>query len=202
MSNSIREVQRFVGLDVHAETIAVAVAEKDGEVRTLGIIPNRPESVCKLLPKLGPRGSWLACYEAGPTGYTRYWQLTQAGVPCVVVAPTLVPMRISDRVKTGDSSTRAPLAIPSGVDPQFLLRYGATGLWILFVSILGLKSRNIPNLLGVVGMLATAMYWLLAASDLIGMAGILRTIVAIAGGVVAGPIWYIWVGVRLLKTSA
>jgi hypothetical protein len=45
---------RFIGLDVHAETIAVAVAESAGEVRSLGIIPNRPESVRKMIGKLGP----------------------------------------------------------------------------------------------------------------------------------------------------
>ena len=100
MSKSIAGVQRFVGLDVHAETIAVAVAEKDGGVHSLGIIPNRPESVRKLLPKLGPMGSWQACYEAGPTGYTLYWQLTRLGAPCMVVAPTLIPKKVGDRVKT------------------------------------------------------------------------------------------------------
>jgi transposase len=45
---------KFVGLDVHAETIAVAVAEQDEEVRTVGAIPNRPESIRKLVKKLGP----------------------------------------------------------------------------------------------------------------------------------------------------
>jgi len=45
---------RFIGLDVHAETIAVAVAEKDGEVRSLGIIPNRLEPIRKMIAKLGP----------------------------------------------------------------------------------------------------------------------------------------------------
>ena len=44
---------RFIGLDVHAETIAVAVAEPGGEVRSLGTIPNRPESVGRLIRKLG-----------------------------------------------------------------------------------------------------------------------------------------------------
>ena len=60
---------RFVGLDVHAETIAVAVAEPDGEVRSLGVIPNRPESLRKLVKKLGPARQLRTCYEAGPTGY-------------------------------------------------------------------------------------------------------------------------------------
>jgi len=91
---------RFIGLDVHAETIAVAVAEPHGEVRALGIIPNRAESIRRLMKKLGPAEQLRACYEAGPTGYVVYWQLTAIGVACQVVAPTLVPVKPGDRVKT------------------------------------------------------------------------------------------------------
>jgi transposase len=91
---------RFLGLDVHAETIAVAVAEQDGEVRSLGVIPNRAESVRKLIKKLSPAEHLRACYEAGPTGYVLYWQLTELSVECAVVAPTLVPVKAGDRVKT------------------------------------------------------------------------------------------------------
>ena len=91
---------RFLGLDVHADTIAVAVAEMSGEVRSVGIIPNRPEALRKLVKKLGPPESLRACYEAGPTGYVVYWQLTALNVRCDVVAPSLVPMKAGERVKT------------------------------------------------------------------------------------------------------
>ena len=91
---------RFLGLDVHAETIAVAIAEPDGEVRSLGTIANRAESVRKLVKKLGPAEHLKACYEAGPTGYVLYWELAELGVACEVIAPTLVPMKAGDRVKT------------------------------------------------------------------------------------------------------
>lgn len=91
---------RWVGLDVHAETIAVAVAEGSCEVRSLGVIPNRGESIRRLVKKLGRAGQLRVCYEAGPTGYVLYWQLTELGVKCEVVAPTLVPVKAGDRVKT------------------------------------------------------------------------------------------------------
>jgi transposase len=91
---------RFLGLDVHAETIAVAIAEPDGEVRSLETIANRAESIRKLVKKLGSVEQLKACYEAGPTGYVLYWQLAELGVACEAIAPTLVPMKAGDRVKT------------------------------------------------------------------------------------------------------
>jgi transposase len=64
------------------------------------MIPNREESVRKLVKKLGPVEQLRFCYEAGPTGYALYWQLTRMAAKCEVVAPTLVPMKAGDRVKT------------------------------------------------------------------------------------------------------
>jgi len=96
----MKEKVRFLGLDVHAETIAVAIAEPDGEVRSLGTIANRAESIRKLVRKLGSVEQLRACYEAGPTGYVLYWQLAELGVKCEVIAPTLVPKKAGDRVKT------------------------------------------------------------------------------------------------------
>jgi len=91
---------RYLGLDVHADTIAVAICEGRGEGRSLGTIPNRPEAIRKLVKRLEPVSTLRVCYEAGPTGYALYWQLTELGVKCEVVAPTLVPVKAGDRVKT------------------------------------------------------------------------------------------------------
>jgi transposase len=94
------KVTRYVGMDVHAETISVAVAEGRQVARSLGTIANRPEAIRRLLGKLGEPASLRVCYEAGPTGYVLYWQLTKMGVHCDVVAPSLVPTKSGDRVKT------------------------------------------------------------------------------------------------------
>jgi len=91
---------RHVGFDVDSERIAVAVAEASGEVRSLGMIPYTAESVRRLVKKLGPARRLRVCYEAGPHGYGLYWQLMGLGVHCDVVAPTLVPVKAGDRVKT------------------------------------------------------------------------------------------------------
>ena len=91
---------RYLGLDVHAETITAAIAEGRGRIRSLGKFPNRPEAVRKLMEKLGGGRNLKVCYEAGPTGYALYWQLTKLGVDCEVIAPSLIPKKAGDKVKT------------------------------------------------------------------------------------------------------
>jgi transposase len=93
----------FVGLDVHKDTIAVAYALEDrgAEVVSLGMIGTRQYDIDKLLRKLESKGAALAvAYEAGPCGYWLYRYLTRRGLSCMVVAPSLIPRKAGDRVKT------------------------------------------------------------------------------------------------------
>lgn len=93
----------YVGLDTSKLKISVAVAEagRGGEVRFIGDIDSEPDAVERLVAKLAKRHQQLAfCYEAGPTGYGLHRQITRLGHECAVVAPSLIPKRPGERVKT------------------------------------------------------------------------------------------------------
>jgi len=95
--------EAFVALDTSKLRNAVAIAEgaRREEVRFFGEIDNTPEATAKLVRKLAGKYRRLTfCYEAGPTGYGLYRQITVMGHPCLVVAPSLIPKRPGDRVKT------------------------------------------------------------------------------------------------------
>ncbi len=96
------EFSKYVGLDVHAETIAVSVADAGGgEPRYYGEIANRPGAVAGLVKKFSEPGQRLSfCHEAGPCGYGLYRQITVLGHRCDVVAPSLIPTKPGERVKT------------------------------------------------------------------------------------------------------
>jgi transposase len=107
-----REV--FVAFDVAKLKHAVAIAEGDrsGEVRFLGEIENKPAAIEQIIKKLGKRyGRLHVCFEAGPTGYGLCRQVRDLGHDCMVVAPTLIPKRSGERVKTNrrDAVTLARL---------------------------------------------------------------------------------------------
>jgi hypothetical protein len=110
----------YVGLDVHKPAprkrgatvcvavaasgrsgVAVAASGRSGEVRQIGVFENRPQILCKMAARLGKGGRRLSfCYEAGPCGYRLHRLLTGRGRSCVVVAPSLIPMKPGDRIKT------------------------------------------------------------------------------------------------------
>lgn len=93
----------YVGLDVHAQTVAIALAEPGGEVRNYGAVSNGLETLEKTMcriRKAHPGTELRVCYEAGPTGFVIARRFAQPGIDCTVVAPSLIPNRSGDRVKT------------------------------------------------------------------------------------------------------
>lgn len=99
----VDHIEAFVAFDTSKLRNAVAIADggRDGEVRFLGEIENTEAAVAKLVKKLAGKYQQVRfCYEAGPTGYGLHRQITGLGHECSVVAPTLIPKRPGDRVKT------------------------------------------------------------------------------------------------------
>lgn len=92
----------YVGLDVHKATISVALASegRGGDVRHWGTIPHQADQIRKLAERLGETSRLRFCYEAGPCGYGLHCQLVELGHDCIVVAPSLIPVKTGDRVKT------------------------------------------------------------------------------------------------------
>lgn len=109
-----RHGEAFIGIDTAKARNAVTVAEggREGELRYLGEFDNTPDAVAKLVRKLAERYETLQfCYEAGPTWYGLHRQILALGQNCMVVAPSLIPRRPGDRVKTNrrDAQTLARL---------------------------------------------------------------------------------------------
>lgn len=121
----------FVGLDASKLKISVALAEegRQGEIRFLGDIENTPEAVLRLVNKLtGKYRKLQFCYEAGPTGYGLHRQIVELGHDCAVIAPSLIPKRRGERVKTNrrDAVALAPRwRVDGNLGPRLRARSGA-----------------------------------------------------------------------------
>ena len=95
--------EAFVAFDTSKlrNSVAIADAGRNGEVRFLGEIDNSAVATAKLVKKLAAKYERLTfCYEAGPTGYGLYRNINKLGFECVVAAPSLIPQKPGDRVKT------------------------------------------------------------------------------------------------------
>src|ERR1700732_3764549 len=94
---------RFIGMDVHKDTIVVAVTDTGdiGPPTSYGTSPNTTGAREKLAKRLRQAGSGPAkfCYEAGPCGYGVHRTLTKLGEDCIVVAPSMIPRKSGDRQK-------------------------------------------------------------------------------------------------------
>jgi len=97
---------RHIGLDVHKETITIAVADANSPAYVLARIANDASELLKRLRKLGSDAELSVCYEAGPTGYGLCRELRAAKIECMVVAPSLVPVRSGERIKTDPRDAR------------------------------------------------------------------------------------------------
>ncbi len=98
----MKEFSKYVGLDTHKDTIAVAVADAlGGNPRYYGEIANTADAIHKLVKRLSADGEVVSfCYEAGPCGDEIYRQVSRLGQHCSVVAPSLIPSKPGERVKT------------------------------------------------------------------------------------------------------
>jgi transposase len=117
--------EAFVGIDVAKGRNAIAIAdgERGGEVRYLGEVDASPASMTRIVRRLAEKYDRVQfCYEAGPTGYGLYRLVTALGHDCAVVAPSLIPRRPGERVKT---NRRDAVALAK------LLRAGElTAVWV------------------------------------------------------------------------
>lgn len=144
----------YLGLDVHKLSISAAVLRPGQHHAPVEKITNDEESVRRFIGRVRDSGALVACYEAGPTGYELARLLTRLGVTCDVIAPSLIPERAGDRVKTDRREAQklallhragqlTAIRVPSPQEEDYYLASGeAAGVWVgAGVGLLGLGGR-------------------------------------------------------------
>ena len=114
----------FVGLDVHRDSIAIAVAKPNGQpAESLATVPDDVVGLIKPLQRLGPVESLRCCYDAGPTGFGLARRLLEAKIDCQVIAPSLIPVQPGARVKTDrrDARNLAPYLRSGNLTPVHVI---------------------------------------------------------------------------------
>jgi transposase len=97
----MQKVTTWAGLDVHAERIVIATLSGQAREAEVRDIPNDPKTIRRTFQRLASEAYELrCCYEAGPCGFELHRQLTAMGVACEVIAPSLIPVKAGDRIKT------------------------------------------------------------------------------------------------------
>ena len=117
----------------------------------------------------------------------------------------LIP-KISAAFEVGDASTKAAIVAPgvagwNNLDPQGWLTFGCVGFWLLVVSLLVLRSDKLPKGLAYIGIVGALANWLVVAGQVAQIEKLI-SIAAGLGGVIAAPIWFIWMGVTLRQSSS
>ncbi len=113
---------RFIGLDVHKDTIVIAIttAGEAGRATVHGTIPNTSAALVTRLRRVSPAstgttsGPLRFCYEAGPCGYGVHRTLTASGEDCVVVAPSMIPRKSGERRKNDERDAAALATLHRG----------------------------------------------------------------------------------------
>jgi len=112
---------------------------------------------------------------------------------------------IAQRYVEGNEITRAVItSTPQiGLDPYGFFRYGAIGAWIFVINLLALRQGAWPRPLAYLGMVGAVLYWLVPIGNLFGLqvAMVIEAAVALVGGVMIGPVWFIWIG-RVVRGGA
>jgi hypothetical protein len=148
-----------------------------------------------------------ASVRAAHDGWAR-WSSTLANVGLAVTTIDAFRHAALDPTKAtayaqGNAAVKAALTVPGalqGLDPQGWLRYGATGFWILVVSLLALRGGMWPKPLALVG-IGVALLAVLLVGGQVAQNQSLLALVGGAGGVILIPLWYIWLGLRLRRAA-